>query len=331
MPHNRLTWRVLLTGLVLGAMAAPAATTPSPTSTLPADPIAAGHLEWREVETLRQQFLDTRLAQVERIEAIRAAIQRARGIIDRYPSHPDRLDWRLSLGQDLIFRLGQPYHRRLLCDPTDAEAAEGLSPLAEEASTVLADVHETVVRRIEAISRLPAEAFRKAVASGQPRRLVGMKSRAGYALAWGRFYWAVSLPDTEPVQREQRLVQVVTYLAPEGGRLRGELGRPPMRLAGLLLLGMSQRRLDRLDAARRSLHKALAICSRLDGTPEEHDCFWEQLLVRLEYVRLLCDQGQPDAAAQQLEALRRWLEHYPHERPDRLLAEGLLLPGPPGS
>jgi len=251
-------------------------------------------------------YKDTGQDEHVRIEALRDAVAVLEKLIAEFPDHPDRLDWQLQLGIDLVSRLAQPYYDNLLLFGTDPDNRAGLLPIAVKAETVFEQLEKALWRVEHRLERLSPAEYEARNREGLVRRIARIRWQADYYHAWARFLHALALAPADP-RRTSLLERTLVYLRPRTKRAARSPADAEQRVPLLVLAGMASRRIARPSQAIDYLTRAIEAAASDGGQPADPQGFWFALVARLEHIRALTDAARWDESHAAARRCGDWL------------------------
>ncbi|MCK4660078.1 MAG: hypothetical protein KAV82_11200 [Phycisphaerae bacterium] len=275
----------------------------------PADEVAALLLE-RDIRLA--EYADQTRNGVERRKALLASNRLLERLIREHSADLRAFDWRLQLGQSLLYEEAAPFCTSILYRGGSAEDRAELADVMERAGRVFRELRIEVDREMDRLEELPARAYEQLELAGHIQRIENLGPLAEYMGRWARFYQALARVPSDR-RRTAELDEVLDDLKNHTGLLESPHAVTHVQAQSLLLAGMVSRRLgdhlvamDYLDSARTTVH-------RLTSTAEREDLKWVEQLALLETIRAYSDSHLFQRAER---ALREFGEYLDTVAPD---------------
>ncbi|MCP4250708.1 MAG: hypothetical protein GY778_27015 [bacterium] len=264
-----------------------------------------------EAELLRREILLARADDVSRTAAARrAALDEANGIlrslISIRPADPRGLQWRLELGQSLLYKRGDPYSSQVLYRGGTAADRRELGRIMIEAIAAFDDLKTALKSEYERLDQLSLGEFERLERKGYVEELDRMLPQAQAMRRWAVFYRALARDAKDP-HRIDELRSVVVELRDNTDLLKTPHHVSHYQCQSLLLSGMCVRRLGDYALALEQLTAAVSVVEELGDPVERRDLQWAVTLAGIERVRTLRGARRYEEALDGLDDLRTWI------------------------
>ncbi|HUU83053.1 MAG TPA: tetratricopeptide repeat protein [Phycisphaerae bacterium] len=264
-----------------------------------------------EADLLRRELLlaaaaDESRPESERSEAQAQADRMLEELIARHPQHEASLQWRLDLGQSLLYRQGEPFAVRLLYRGGNPGDRRRLIEIMSRAVQVLDELLAALAAEYQRLDQLNLAEYERLERKGHIERLEQMEPHACYMRRWAVFYRAMAQNPDDPA-RIRELRYVTEDLRDSTDLLTTPHDVSHLQAQSLLLSGMAHRLLADYDAALEQLAGAVTAVDRLSDPVERRDLQWAITLARLETVKALRDARRYEQALSAADDFEAWV------------------------
>jgi len=249
------------------------------------------------------EFADPTRPQTDRRVAIARANQILERVIKENAHDARRFEWRFALSHSLIYDEAEPFLTNILYRGGNAEDRKRLLSLSTRAVAALTALLCELADEYDRIDLMSIREFEKLEGEGYIEQLDRLAPRSEYLLLWASFYDALPRDDADPV-RVRRLNEILERIARNPAVLRTPHETSHVRVQALVLIGMTNRRLNNHQHAREHLDRALAVADSLNSPAERRRIDWAVTLARLEGIRNDTDDGRFTDALRRLDKFR---------------------------
>ncbi len=251
-------------------------------------------------------FADRSRPTKERIAAIARANEILATLIDQGGDDLGRFEWRFTLAHSLLYDEAEPHFTSILYRGGGETIRRRLRALTTRAIATLEALSDDLAKEYARVDKLSVPAFERLQGNGHIERIDRLGPKAGYLLAWARFYDSLAR-DNHDSTRARRLHAIVEYLAGNQLILDTPHTTSRVQVPALLLAGMTKRRLNDYVAARGHFNRALRIADHLAEPVLIEGVAWTLPLARIERIRNDRDDGRFDHALRAVDSFRRFI------------------------
>ena len=220
-------------------------------------------------------------------------------VIAANPSDARRFEWRFDLARSLIYEEADPLLASILYREGGDADHRRLEPITSRAVGTLSVLLEQLTAEFVRIDNLPVAEFQRLEASGYIDLVDRLEPKAKYLMLWARFYDALPRDETDPI-RIDHLTELVDALTPESIIIKTPHSASRIQIQGLLLAGMTHRRLHDHQRARQNLDRAIRTAQTLSD-PQQQPVQWAVTLASIERIRNELDDRRLDEALRYLD------------------------------
>ncbi|MCH7591366.1 MAG: hypothetical protein IH989_01110 [Planctomycetes bacterium] len=204
-------------------------------------------------------------------------------VIAANPSDARRFEWRFDLARSLIYEEADPLLTSILYREGGDSDRRLLEAITSRAVGTLSVLLEQLTAEFARIDVLPVAEFERLEASGYIDRVDRLEPRAKYLMLWARFYDALPRDEADPI-RIDHLTELADALTPESVIIKTPHSSSRIQVQGLLLAGMTHRRLHDHQRARQNLDRAIRTAQTL-SEPQQQPVQWAVTLASIERIR----------------------------------------------